>query len=253
MAKGVSIKFKSYSETIPTLLNIIKFGNELKRYDKIVLKPALKVGGKPSSDIKFVEEVLKYCMANKNPVAQVFIAEGVDGENTMDIFAERGYKELAERYGIGLIDLNNTEVEEIGWEFLKFNKIKYPKILKESFVVSLPVLAVDEETDITGALENMLGAFPSKHYSGWFGAGKKKLKAWPLKYAIHDILKCKMPEFGIIDASERGAILAGQPLEIDKQAAKLIGLDWKNVRYLRLVDESLDSLMPKGKKEEAIA
>src|SRR3989338_1695351 len=239
MAKGVSIKFKSYSETIPILLNVIKFGNELKRYDKIVLKPALKVGGKPSSDIKFVEEV--------------FIAEGVDGENTMDIFAERGYKELAERYGIGLIDLNDSEIEEIDREFLKFDKIKYPKILKESFVVSLPVLSVDEETDITGALEYMLGAFPAQHYSGWFGAGKKKLKAWPLKFAIHDILKCKMPEFGIIDASERGVILAGQPIEIDKQAAKLIGLEWKNVRYLRLVDESLDSLMPKEKKEEAIA
>ena len=131
-------------------------------------------------------------------------------------------------------------------------ELKTNKILKESFVVSLPVLSVDEETDITGALENMLGAFPAQHYSGWFGAGKKKLKAWPLKFAIHDILKCKMPEFGIIDASERGAILAGQPLEIDKQAAKLIGLEWKNVRYLRLVDESLDSLMPKEKKEGAV-
>ena len=36
MAKGVSIKFKSYKETIPSLLNAIHLERELKRYDKII-------------------------------------------------------------------------------------------------------------------------------------------------------------------------------------------------------------------------
>ncbi len=239
MVKGVSVKFQSYSETIPRLLEIIKFGSELKKHEKIVLKPSLRKAESKNTEPKFLEAVLKFCLENKNPEAQVFIAEGSDGQNTMDVFEQTGYKELSERYGVGLIDLNNAEVEEVDWEFLKFQKIKYPKILLESFVVSLPVLALDPEVDITGSLANMLGAFPTRYYSGWFGADKKKLKAWPLKYAIHDILRCKMPEFGIIDASEKGVIFAGQPLEIDKQAAKLVGLDWKSVRHLRLVDESL--------------
>ena len=238
MVKGVSIKFQSYSETIPKLLQLIKLDKELKKHDKIVLKPSLRDISSKNTKKEFTEAVLKYCLENKNPVAEVFIAEGSDGEGTEEVYEKEGYKELAEKYGIGLVDLNSSEVEEFDREFLKFSNIKYPKILLEGFVISLPYLAVDEETDITGSLANMLGAFPAKHYSGWFSSKKNKIRQWPIKFAIHDILKCKMPELAIIDASDRGIILAGQPLEIDKQAAKLIGLDWKNVRYLRLVDES---------------
>ena len=67
---------------------------------------------------------------------------------------------------------------------------------------------------------------------------KNKIRKWPIKYSIHDILKCKMPNFAIIDASKQGYILAGLPIEIDKQAVKLLGTDWKSVAHLKLVDES---------------
>jgi len=50
-------------------------------------------------------------------------------------------------------------------------------------------------------------------------------------------LKCKMPNLAIIDASEKDQIIIGQALEMDKQSAKLLGLDWKNT-YLKLIDES---------------
>ena len=41
MAKGVSIKFRSYSETVPRLLDLINLKKELKKHSKIVLKPHL--------------------------------------------------------------------------------------------------------------------------------------------------------------------------------------------------------------------
>jgi hypothetical protein len=46
-----------------------------------------------------------------------------------------------------------------------------------------------------------------------------------------------MPEFAILDASEKGVILAGQAFEMDKQSAKLMGLDWRSVEHLDLLDE----------------
>ncbi|OIO81781.1 hypothetical protein AUJ84_00080 [Candidatus Pacearchaeota archaeon CG1_02_32_132] len=239
MVKGVAIKFSSYGETIPKLLNLIKFDKELKKHDKIVLKPSLIEGEKEkSTKAEFVEQILKFCAENKNPGTEIFIAEGCDGADTENIFDKFGYRELSEKYGVGLIDLNHSETEVIERDdFLRFSDIYYPKILKESFVISLPFLREDNELEMAGSLSNMIGAFPSSKYTGFFSSNKNKIRKWPMKYAIHDILKCKMPEFSIIDASSKGGILAGQPLEMDKQAAKALKHDWKQIGHLKLVDE----------------
>lgn len=250
MVKGASIKFTSYEDSVPKILNLLKASNELKKYDKIVLKTYIK-NSDSYTPIEFVESVLKFCLENKNPIAEIFIAEGVDGADTAYLFESLGYQKISEKYAIGLIDLNNTEVEEVfNIDFFKFEKINYPKILLESCVISLPVLKEDEETEITGALANMLGAFPSKYYAGFFSLKKNKIRKWPIKYSIHDILKCKMPNFAIIDASKKSQILAGLPLEIDKQAAKLLDKEWRSISHIRLIDESFSKELEKKHKEE---
>lgn len=256
MAKGVSIKFRSYSETVPRLLELINLGKELKKHSKIILKPYIRPdeGEKIlATPVAFVEQVLRFCLKNKNPVSEIFIAEGVDGADTIEMFNKLGYSKLAERYAVGLVDLNNSEVEQMEqYDFLKFSEIKYPKILKDGFVISMPILAPDTETVFIGALSNMLGAFPSKHYKGFFSKTKSKIRKWPIKYSIHDILKCKIPDFAIIDSSEKGVILAGLPQEVDKQASKLLGLEWKDVGHLRLVEESFLQAEKADKKDELI-
>jgi uncharacterized protein (DUF362 family) len=250
MAKGVSIKFKSYEETIPKLLDLIKFNNELKKHEKIILKPYLSEVKEKNTPVAFVEEILKYCISNKNSSAEIFIAEGVDGADTLELFEEEGYKKLAEKYPIGLIDLNHSEVSEtMSRDFVKFEKVMYPKLLQEGFVISLPKLREDEELEMLGALSIMIGAYPSSYYSGFFSSKKNKIRKWPLRYSIHDIVTCKMPEFGIIDASERGAIVAGRPLEMDKQAAKLIGKE-NSIGYLRLIEESSAARAERDKIKE---
>lgn len=239
MVKGASIKFSSYEETVPKILGVLKVGFELKKYDKIVLKPFLSRDENKATPKAFVEQVLKFCLTHKNPVSEIFIAEGADGEDTTSLFESLGYKSLAEKYSISLVDLNQAEEEIVrSDDFLKFEEIYYPKLLKESLIISLPKLAGDEESEVHGALANMLGAYPGDFYKGLFSSVKKKIRKWPIKYSIHDIIQCKMPEFAVIDASDRGFLLAGQPLEIDKQAAKLLGKEWKDVGHLRLIDKS---------------
>jgi uncharacterized protein (DUF362 family) len=254
MAKGVSIKFRSYSETIPRLLELINLGKELKKHSKIILKPSLKpIEGEKSlsTPVAFVEQVLRFCLKNKNPVAEIFIADGADGADTMDLFNKLGYAKLAERYSVGLLDLNSADAERMEqYDFAKFSEIMYPKILKESFVISLPLLIPNEEISFEGALSNMLGAFPAKYYKGFFSRTKSKIKKWPLKYSVHDILKCKMPDFALIDSSDKGVILAGLPRDADKQAAKLLGIEWKDVGYLRLVEETFLEKEKEEKSEE---
>jgi len=252
MVKGIGVKFKNYSETLPKMLNLINFNSEIKKHSCIVLKVDLNGGIKEgSSKIEFVEEILKFIVENRNPGTEIFIAEGCDGANTDDVFDKFGYKNLSEKYGVGLVDLNKTELEDVeNNEFLRFEKIEYPKLLKESFVISLPFLREDEEFELAGSLSNMLGAFPANRYSGFFSSMKNKIRKWPIKYAIHDILKCKMPDFVIIDASDRRMILAGQAIEMDKQAAKLLELDWKEIGYMRLVDEGFSKRDKTKNKED---
>ncbi len=241
MTKGVSIKFRSYGSTVPKLLELIKFERAIEKNDTIILKPAVNQKDAMNTPVEFVEEILKFCLKHKSPQASVFIAEGSDGAETMDLFDSLGYKTLSEKYQVGLLDLNQAEVEEIqDGNFTKFESIRFPKLLLNSYIVSLPKLSLDGELDIQGSLSNMLGAFPSRYYQGLFARKKSKIRKWPLKYAVHDILRCKMPDFAIIDASEQGSILAGFPLDMDKQASKLLGKEWKEIQHLRLIDENFE-------------
>ena len=251
MAKGLSVNFSSYGDTIPKLLTLVNLEREIKKYSSVVIKPfisSLPNKSVQNTPIELVEEVLKFCLDKRNPVSEVFIAEGADGEDTMELFKEHGYSKLAEKYSVGLIDLNNTEVEPVESPYYtKFKEIFYPKILQNSFVISLPKLASDDEFIFNGSMSNMLGAFPMSYYKGFFSKGKSKIRKWSIKYSIHDIIQCKMPEFALVDATEKGKILAGFPLEVDKQAAKLLNLDWKQVSYIRLLEQNYK---PKPSKEE---
>ena len=135
--------------------------------------------------------------------------------------------------------------------FTSFDTINYPKILRESYVISMPVLADDLETEIQGSLSTMLGAFPAAHYKGFLSSKKTKIKKSPMKYAVHDILRCKMPDLAIIDASEQGVILTGNPLEMDKQASKLVGRDWRTIQHIRFVDDSFSNIEREKAEREA--
>jgi len=250
--KGVSIKFKSYFETVPKLLEITKLDTVLKKSDSIVIKPSLRNSASVNTPIDFAEAVLQFCMNNKSPGAQVYIAEGSDGQDTMEVFEESGYKRLAEKYGVSLVDLNTAETEDTyPSNSLVFESIQYPRILKNSLVISIPKLSLDAETDMQASLSNMLGAYPARHYKGFFTKSKTKLRKEPIRYAIHDMVRCKMPDVAVIDASDQGMILTGHPLEIDKQAAKLLNKEWKTIGYMNLINDNyLQDLDKEQRKKE---
>lgn len=239
MVKGVSAKFSSYEETVPRFLKFIKFDQSIKGHASIVLKPSLKNLRAHNTPVAFVEEVLRFCLAHKDPAASIIIAEGSDGDDTLDVFEHAGYHRLAEKYQVSLVDLNTAEAEDIqNNDFLRFESIYYPTILLNSFLITLPRLGPDDELEVQDSLTAMLGAFPAQYYRGLFSTLKNKIRRFPLKYAVHDILRCKMPNITLMDASDYGVIVAGKPLELDKEAMRIMGKDWRSVQHLRLADES---------------
>jgi hypothetical protein len=98
MVKGIAVKLKSYEETIPKVLNVIKFADELKKHKTIVIKLHL-VPGQPqnSTKVEFVEPIIQFCVANKNPSSDIILAEGCDGAETRDLFDELGFTSPAAR------------------------------------------------------------------------------------------------------------------------------------------------------------
>lgn len=251
MAKGVAIKVVSYQETVPKLLKLIKLDQELKKYQHIVLKPHLLEEGAKSTPIALVEQVLAYCVQHKQPEASISIVEGADGIDTSSLFEEQGYRTLAEKYNIGLIDLNNAESEPMGKnEFVGFEQIMYPSLMKDAFVISIPSVRYEEGGALHASLSNMIGTFPARYYKGIFSRRKNKLDAYPFKYQVHDINLCKTPHFALLDLQSKGLLLAGNPLEMDKQAATALGLDWRSIGYLRMLDETLATLATRKAEAE---
>lgn len=266
MAKGASIKFVSYEETIPKVSDLLKLDRGLKLNNKIILKPFL-IDHEGAVSVECLEPIIKYCLAKKNPDAQLFIAEGADGYDTHDLFEQLGYKKLAEKYDIGLIDLNYTQTETItNPDFRAFQAIQYPSVLTQSFVITIAKLAEHPELGITGAGASMLGAYPASEYKGFLTRKKTKLRKVPTAQAIHDILLCKMPEFAFIDAGQQGYLLAGLPVDIDKHAVKILGKGRDAIAYAdlleqesepvvqnQLLDEVRQKMMTEGKESELSA
>jgi uncharacterized protein (DUF362 family) len=241
--------FVSYEESVPKLLSYARFPDIIKHEKRIVLKPNLTIAHAfpVTTDPSFVEEIIKY-IRKHNKKAEVIIAEGSGGCETKECFKKLGYEQLSEKYHVPLLDLNEAEtVKKHSKKFKKYSFIEYPKALVDGFLISLPVLKGHKEAKMTCALKNMLGCFPARHYGGNWKVGMHK---WPIEYSIHDILVCRMPDYAICDASialleheingypkEMNLLLAGNPLEVDKKGALLLGYDWKRVPHLVLADE----------------
>lgn len=251
MVKGVSIALKSYEETIPRVLKVIKLDLELKNHSQIIIKPHLGLEKDHNTPAALVAQIVRFCMHFKNSDASVFIAEGADGADTMELFNEEGYRAVAEKYGVGLIDLNKSEAETIGSnEFVGFETMHYPSMLKDSFIISVPKLVPHDDLHFTGALANMRGVFPGRHYKGLFSSRKSKLDAYPLKYQVHDINVVGMPHLAVIDASSYGKVLVGRPIDMDRQAAHLLSIDPKSVSYLRMIEETLETRAERERNAE---
>jgi len=250
------VEFESYEKSVPELLNKVGFKELLKKNKKkIILKPNLTCNKEfpTTTNVKFVEEIIKYIREFSE--AKILIAEGSGGNTAEECFEDLGYKELAEKFRVGLVDLNETETIEISKaKFKKFKIIEYPKIPLDSFLISLPVLKEHHEAIVTISLKNMLGAFPSKYYKSPLVGWKDKIHSRHIDYRIHDILTCKFPDFAICDAStgqvggevhgeakKFNLLLAGSPLEVDKKGAEILGYDWKKRRYLVFASELVES------------
>lgn len=247
----LEIEFTSYLKVVQTIFEHFNLTSKLKNH-LIILKPNL-VTAKPfpvTTSYFLVEAFLSLLKDLKVP--EVIIAEG-SGDfqlTTTEIFSRLNYTNLAKRFKIRLIDLNEAKLQKISFPKNKIlNPAYLPEICFQGILISLPVLKAHSLAKFTGTLKNMLGIAPPKYYSQGRGIWKKAFFHSQLDLLIQELNQIRSPDFTILDASQGlkdyhlgGKLLTPPPnkilagldgLKIDRKGASLLGLNYKQIPYLQ--------------------
>ncbi|MEM7826779.1 MAG: DUF362 domain-containing protein [Candidatus Aenigmatarchaeota archaeon] len=269
MSKVFDTSFLNYDESVARIFNAMKPKIEKR---KIVIKPNLTTNLNPpvTTDVNCVRAILK-CLQNFN--GEIIIAEGSGGCDTLKAFNALGYEELCEEFGIRLIDLNREERVEIeNHSALRLKSMLYPKILLDSYLISVPVPKEHSSAIITNSLKNMFGVYLSKKYLAKYsglrkigvivarsifarGWSKADLHVFGVHESIYDLNLYKKPDLTICDAriGQKGNEIDGvackpplnriigafDPVACDSYVSKIFGYDWKEIKYLRYCHEKI--------------
>ncbi|ODS36854.1 MAG: hypothetical protein A7315_13840 [Candidatus Altiarchaeales archaeon WOR_SM1_79] len=157
MSKVVVVKGKEHEAMVRRGLSELRIAPGRK---KIVIKPNL-IDNRPypvTTNAKTVEGIVKYFIDKAD---EIIIAEGSGwcSEGTLEAFVHQGYMELAKKYNIKLTDLNEDEYEIIeNPDAMILKKFELPRTLKDSYLISAPVLKRHSICKVTLSLKNMIGA-----------------------------------------------------------------------------------------------
>jgi len=255
MSQVAKVKFIDYQSSINKVLNLIGAGARLPQEGLIIIKPNLTNSSPPpvTTNVAAAEAVYNYCQAHTK--AEIVIGEGTGSGKTADVFTALGYAALAKKYRIKLIDFNEAETVMLqNNDALQLKQFHMPAIVREAFVISLPVLKNHSFTATTIAMKNMFGIAPGKFYaSSW---NKSKLHSPSTDKSVLDVCLYKRPDLSVVDASVAlkgshlsgkqkniGLILAGfDPVAVDALGSELLGHNPKRLEYLRLADGLLGNI-----------
>jgi len=245
------VDFYSYHKSVAAALDAIDAGETLAQQTAILLKPNL-INASPhpvTTPADCCEAVIEYIRSCSD--ASIVIAEGCGDAylETDEVFDLLGYRDLVRRYGIDLVDLNTAplrKLKDANCSF--FSEIYLPEIAYTHFIISIPVLKAHSLAQITGTLKNMVGLAPPQYYGSPFGGWKKSIFHNNMQQSIIDLNRYRSPDLSVIDASVGLAdfhlggrhcsppvkkIIAGfDSLQVDRQAADFLELDWRQIPHL---------------------
>jgi uncharacterized protein (DUF362 family) len=255
MSKVAKANFVDYRTSTTKALDMIGACTRLPKQGLIIIKPNLTNSSPPpvTTSVQAAEAVCIYCKTHTN--AKIAIGEGCGSGSTPEVFAALGYKDMAKKYGLELIDFNEAETTILrNDDALQLKIFHLPCIAQNAFIISLPVLKDHSFTKTTIAMKNMFGIAPRKFYAGSWN--KAKLHNPSTDKSVVDICLYKKPDLSIVDASislkgmhlagtskKTGLILAGfDPVAVDTVGSRLLGHNPKKLPYLTLANGLLGSM-----------
>lgn len=244
--------------SVSEILGALEAGLEALELDlggarSAILKPNIVTGADPRTGIvtdpAVTESVVQ--LLRDRGVAEIVIADGPGVGLDVDwVFEKSGYRRLAERLGVRLVNFNTAERREREW---KYGKLGVPAILEDSdLYVNIPKLKTHGYTTVTLSIKNHKGMLSE--------ADKKRDHHLGLHDPLVQQAKLRPPDLIVLDGIvgvEGDGPLNGRPvragvlaigtvmLELDAAAARLVGFDPREIRHLRIgASEGLGSLDP---------
>ena len=243
------VKYASSPESLRTALELCGGLNGLKPGSGILIKPNL-VGWDDLFPIapfgvytttRLIEDLI--IILKDKGFDRISIGEGSveikPGVGTMSAFEGLGYRALEKKYGVTLVDFNQSAAESfIFHDTLKLQIAK--EAIETDFFINFPVLKTHGQAKVSLGLKNLKGCLKP---------ASKKLchhAELDLEYCFSFIADFVKPSLTIIDgvyALEKGALHYGNafrkdviiasrdPLAADMVAAKTIGYDPKDIKH----------------------
>ena len=253
----------TWPEDIGRLCRAAGLANRLRAVRQVLIKPNLVEAVPPpvTTPVGLVIALVAW-LREANPEMTILIGEGTGATayETDHCFRELGYTELVTDYGVELVDLNNEPSMELtNPDCGRWPQMHLPRLLFESFLISVPVLKAHSLAKVTLSMKNMMGAVPPAHYQQG-GHWKKASFHSGIQEAIFDLNRYRAPDFSLLDATvgmrqahlwgptcdpAPNLVLAGfDPVAIDAFGAGLLCRAWQDVGHLRLAHGVLGQAEP---------
>jgi uncharacterized protein (DUF362 family) len=224
---------------------LINAAHMLHADDRVLIKPNCVVPKHPSTgtttDARVVEGVIEFVKACG--VSQITIAEG-GNPGTDRAFAITGLREVADRHGVPLININADDAVRV--EISRANALKQVMVsrtvLESTCIVNVPKLKIHHMTQVTLAIKNLMGVI----------VGNRGAIMHPqIDTKLVDLASVVRPALNIIDGligAEMdethgrpvpvGVVIAGTDLvAVDTVGAAVMGVDPTTVRHVQLAAE----------------
>ncbi|HDZ21272.1 hypothetical protein LCGC14_0181700 [marine sediment metagenome] len=255
MSTVAKAQFTDYATSVSNALDAIGAAELLPDDRLIIIKPNLTINRPPpvTTNVAAAEAVIDYVRAHCD--AEVVIGEGCGQGETGDLFADRGYQDLAQRKGIRLIDFNTApEVRLTRDDARVLKEFFMPAVCVDAFIISLPVLKDHSMTTTSVSMKNFFGLASAPHYRGAWN--KSDLHSPSTHGCVVDICCYKRPDLCVVDAAvgltgahlhgdpkEFGVILAGvDPVAVDAVGSRMLGHKPEKIKYIKWADGILGSM-----------
>jgi uncharacterized protein (DUF362 family) len=255
--------FTSWQESVPRLLDATGLPDRLAAEKKIIIKPNLVEPLKPpiTTPVELIAALVDFIHASL-PHLEIIIGEGCgsSSKNTLQIFDTLGYSKLADRTGVTLLDLNEAPLVHMqDSKCGRWPEMHLPRIVFESFLISVPVLKAHSLAGVTLTMKNMMGLVPPAHYQQG-GHWKKAAFHQNIQEAVFDLNRYRTPDFTLLDATigmqeahlwgptcdpPPNRLAAGyDPVAMDSYGCSLLGIKWNSVGHLDMAHGILGSAAP---------
>jgi uncharacterized protein (DUF362 family) len=229
-------------------LDLIEFKDPLDGWDRVLIKvnfittKSWNTGA--TTDPLVVEAIIK--KLEEIPVEIIVVESDSTVTNATKAFHATGMADMCERNGVKWMNLrhekNTVELDVNNFRTLK--RIKVPRIVVESALISAAKLKTHSETHVTLGMKNQFGLLPDKFKAKYHFRGMAKV--------ITDIIKVLPPIITVIDGfiamegmgPSRGSpvkmdtIIAGKnPVSTDATGARVMGFDPWLIPHIRMAYE----------------